>query len=436
MFGYYLNLALRSFKRNKALTALMVLAIGVGIGGSITALTVFATLSGNPIPNKSDRLFYPQLDPRPMQGYVADGEPADQMTRFDAEALLRDRKAVHQALMVGGSVAVESDETRTRPFLVDARYTTADFFPMFEVPFRYGVGWGSSEDQGRAQVAVISRALNNRLFNGADSTGRNLLIGDRRFRIIGVLDEWRPMPKFYDMTNDRFSDVEQVFVPFWTAMSLKLGIQGAMNCWGDVNSDPEGATSLNAPCSWLQYWVELESPEQVSRYRQYLDGYSNQQRTAGRFQRPPNVRLYSVMEWLDHRGAVPDDVRLQLWAAFGFLIVCLLNTVGLLMAKFMRRAPEIGIRRALGAPRAEIFRQFLTEAGALGLIGGVAGLSLAYIGLWIVREQAESYASEVHIGVSMLLATFVLSITASLIAGLFPAWRAMQVSPSAQAKLQ
>lgn len=436
MLAYYVNLALRSFKRNKGLTMLMIAAIGVGIGGSMTALTVFSALSGNPIPAKSERLFYPRLDPRPKSDQAADGEPAEQLTRFDAESLLRDRKADRQAVMVGGSVAVEPEASHIRPFIVDARYTSADFFPMFEAPFRYGGGWSATEDQGRAQVAVISRALNEKLFSGADSTGKSLLVAGRRFQIIGVLDQWRPMPKFYDMTNDRFSEVEQVFVPFWTALSLKLGIQGSMNCWGDVSADPEGAQALNAPCSWLQYWVELPTAERAQAYQSYLLSYSEQQRAAGRFQRPSNVRLHNVMEWLDQRGAVPADVRLQLWVALGFLLVCLLNTVGLLMAMFMRRAPEIGVRRALGASRRDIFRQFLVEAGTIGLIGGGVGLLLAHIGLWTVRHQSHSYASEVHMGMSMLLATFVLSVSASLAAGIFPAWRAMQVSPSVQAKLQ
>src|SRR5471030_2892420 len=49
----------------------------------------------------------------------------------------------------------------------------------------------------------------------------------------------------------------------------------------------------------------------------------------------------------------------QAWLAFGFLLLCLVNTVGLLLAKFSVRAAEVGIRRALGASRKEIFRQFL-----------------------------------------------------------------------------
>ena len=81
MFGYYLNLAMRSFRRNRALTALMVLAIALGIGASMTTLTVFYVLSGDPIPQKSGTLFYPRIEPRTMNGFTPGDEPQEQMTR-------------------------------------------------------------------------------------------------------------------------------------------------------------------------------------------------------------------------------------------------------------------------------------------------------------------------------------------------------------------
>src|SRR5690606_2678000 len=132
MYAYYLRLALRSFGRNKALTALMVVAIALGIGASMTTLTVFHVLSGNPIPTKSDRLFYVQLDPRPRAGYVPGEDPTSQMTRYDAEALLRDAKALRQAAMSAGGGTIEPDGSTLSPFSVDTRWTSADFFPMFE----------------------------------------------------------------------------------------------------------------------------------------------------------------------------------------------------------------------------------------------------------------------------------------------------------------
>lgn len=436
MFGYYLELALRSLRRNKVLTALMVLAIALGIGASMTTLTVFHVLSGDPIPGKSGALFYPRLDPRSMNGFTPGDEPESQMTRFDAEALLRDKRGDRQALMTGGTLAIEAADGRIEPFRVDSRYTTADFFPMFDVPFRYGSGWSGADDESRAQVAVISRALNDKLYGGANSVGQTLLAGNQRLRIIGVLDEWRPTPRFYDVTNDLFSEVEQVFVPFWTSRALKFPTQGNMNCWDDTGSDPEGAQGANAPCAWLQYWVELGTPQKVAAYRQYLGNYADQQRAAGRFERPTNVRLHSVMEWLDNREAVPGDVRLQLWLALGFLAVCLLNTVGLLLAKFLGRASQIGVRRALGATRRAIFAQCLVEAGTVGMAGGVLGLALAWLGLWAVRQQPAEYAALARMDGAMLLTTFALALLASVLAGLLPAWRACQVAPAIQLKSQ
>ena len=433
MFGYYLNLALRSFKRNKALTALMVLAIALGIGASMTTLTVFHVLSGDPIPDKSDRLFYVQLDPEPKRGYRPGEEPQSQLTRFDSETLLKQKRGFRQTLTAGGNVVITPDKPGATPQLVDARYASTDFFPMFDVPLRYGRGWTSGEDDAKARVAVISRELNDQLFGGADSTGKTLHIAPNDFRIVGVLDTWRLVPKFYDLFTDNYGASEDVFIPFSTARDLDMGTQGNTNCWADSGGD---SRALNAPCAWVQYWVELESTAQASDYRSYLVNYSDQQRAAGRFERPTNVRLRNVMELMEFNKIVPGDVRLQLWLALGFLLVCLVNTVGLLLAKFLRRSGEIGVRRALGASRREIFKQCLVEAGTVGLAGGVLGLGLALLGLWAVRQQPTSYARLAHLDTSMLLTTFALAIAASLLAGLLPAWRAMQIAPALQLKSQ
>jgi putative ABC transport system permease protein len=438
MFAYYFNLALRSFARNKMLTALMVLAIALGIGASMTTLTVFHILSGDPIPDKSSQLFYPQLDPAGKDGYTAGEEPSEQMTRFDAEALLREHRGDRQAIMTGGSVGIEPLRSGMDPFYADARYTTADFFAMFEAPFQYGNGWSKTEDDKHDRVVVIARKLNDKLFGGANSVGKSLRLAQKDFRIVGVLDDWRPTPRFYDMNSERYGELEQVFVPFTVSRDLDMDRNGSMDCWDDKkdNDDPEGNTGVNASCVWLQYWVELDTPAKAAAYRQYLTNYSDQQRANGRFQRPTNVRLRNVMEWLDYNKVVPGDVRLQLWLAFGFLLVCLLNTVGLLLAKFLRRSSEIGVRRALGASRRAIFAQCLVEAGTVGLAGGLLGLGLAMLGLWAVRQQPASYAELAHLDPAMLLTTFLLAIVASLLAGLLPAWRACEVPPAIQLKSQ
>ncbi len=432
MLAYYFRLALRSFQRNKVLTALMVLAIALGIGAAMTTLTVFKVLSGDPIPHKSERLFYVQIDPQPLRGYQAGEEPEHQLTRFDAEELLRQKKALRQAMMTGGSGIVDPRLEALKPFSISMRYTSADFFPMFDTPFLYGQGWNSAEDTGHARVAVISRSLNDRLFKGDNSVGRDVVVEGNALRIVGVLDDWKPQPLFYDLFAGRYDRQEDVFVPFSTARNLTLDRNGNMNCFGMSNDN----TALNAPCAWIQYWVELDSAADASAFKAYLDNYSDQQRAAGRFERPANTRLRNVMELLEYRNVVPGDVRLQMWLALGFLLVCLVNTVGLLLAKFLRRSGEIGVRRALGASRGEIFKQCLVEAGTIGLAGGLLGLLFALAGLWAVRQRPTDYASMAHLDGTMLLLTFALAVAASLLAGVLPAWRAMQVTPALQLKSQ
>lgn len=435
MFTYYLDLALRSFRSARGLTALMVLAIAMGIGACMTTLTVFRALSGDPLPGRSHQVFRVQLDAEGRAGYVPGSEPVDQLTRFDAEALLREHRADRQAMMAGGVVPVVPEAGSpggATPFYEEARYTTADFFPMFDLPLRHGRAWTAAEDDAGAHVVVLGERMNQRLFGGADSTGRTVRLRDTDFRVIGVLGPWQPVPYFFDLAMGGYRGAEGLFLPMRAAIELKLGANGNYSCWGDA---PTGdARALEAPCAWAQYWVEIDDPARVGAYREYLERYSAAQHAAGRFQRPPNARLRDVMQWLTAQHVVPDDVRLQVGLAFGFLVVCLVNTVGLLLAKFLRRAPEIGVRRALGAPRRQVFLQFLVEAGAVGLAGGIGGLALAAAGVWLVHQGGARHAAFVHLDPVMFLATFALALATSLLAGLLPAWRACQVSPAMQLK--
>jgi len=142
------------------------------------------------------------------------------------------------------------------------------------------------------------------------------------------------------------------------------------------------------------------------------------------------------MEWMEKQKVVGNDTRLSAWLAFGFLLLCLVNTVGLLLAKFSVRASEVGIRRALGASRRDIFRQFLIETGVVGLAGGVLGLALSFGALALVGMQSKEMAAMARMDWQMLALTFALSILAALVAGLLPTWRACRVTPAIQLKSQ
>ncbi|MEO7200834.1 MAG: ABC transporter permease, partial [Dokdonella sp.] len=432
MFAYYLDLALRSLKRNRMLTALMVLAIAVGIGASMTTLTVMHLLSGDPVPTRSGTLFYPQVDGNPTPGDFK--QPLDVLDYRSAVDLWGAHRADRQALVVESGVRLTAPEVNLPALMPRMLSTTTDFFDMFDVPFQYGHAWSADDDGKHARVAVISADLNQRLFGGVDSVGRILRLRDTEVRIIGVLKPWRPSPQFYLVAGGRFANgntadfygkTEDVFVPFFSGLELNDGNFYQYTCW----HMPETPGHLqNAPCAWVRLWVQLNDSGKVAGYKQFLDGYVAEQKALGRIVRPQNTRLRSLMEWLDYNGVVPSDVRLQMWLAFAFLAICLFNTIGLLLAKFLRRSGEIGVRRALGASRAAVFAQCLVEAGMVGLVGGIGGWLLTMLGLWLVRRQPTAYADLIHLDASMFATTFALSIAASLLAGLLPAMRASRTA--------
>ncbi|HWU76626.1 MAG TPA: ABC transporter permease [Rhodanobacter sp.] len=438
MFGYYLDLALRSLKRNRMLTTLMIVAIAVGIGASMTTLTVMHLLSGDPLPGRSQHIFYPQVDPSPDPG--KDHQPWDMMDYRSALDLWSAHRADRQAMLTSSAVRMTAPGVNQPAVMTQMLSTTSDFFPMFAVPFRYGNAWTAQDDASRARVAVISADLNDKLFHGENSVGRTLRLKDSDVRIIGVLAPWRPSPQFYDVAGGRYSDgdtasfysrPEDVFMPFQSSLEVNAGGFQPFTCW----RSPDNLTDLRtSPCLWVTLWVQLDTPAKVGAYRRYLAAYAAQQKAMGRFAHADNTDMPSLMQWLDINQVVPSDVRLQTWLAFAFLAICLFNTVGLLLAKFLRRAGEIGVRRALGATRGAVFAQCLVEAGLIGLLGGLGGLLLTQFGLWLIRRQPVEYADLVHLDASMFLVTFALAIAASLLAGVLPALRASRITPAIQLK--
>ena len=439
MFGYYLDLALRSLKRNRVLTALMVLAIAVGIGASMTTLTVMHILSGDPLPGRSAHLFYAQVDADPTPHGGNHREPPDMLDYRTAMDLWGAHRADRQALIVDSQLKVAAPKANMPALMLTMLATTTDFFPMFAVPFQYGTAWTAQDDTQRARVAVISADLNDKLFGGENSVGRTLRLRDSDVRIVGVLKPWRPAPQFYTVVGGRFANgdtasyfgkPEDVFVPFQSALEINDGAFQQFNCW----AAPATPGHLeNASCNWIGLWVELGSPAKAAAYRGFLDHYAQQQKALGRFNYT-ETRLRDLMGWLDFNRAIPRNVKLQTWLAFAFLGICLFNTVGLLLAKFLRRAGEFGVRRALGASRRAVFAQCLTEAALIGFIGGVGGWLLSLLGLWLVRRQPTPYADLAHLDGGMFLVTFVLAVVVSVIAGALPAMRASRVPPALQLK--
>lgn len=427
-FIHYLWLAFRVFLRNPFLAALIVLTLGIGIGASMTLVTVVHVMSSDPLPSRSNKLFFPHFAIGPSS--YADVDPGKGFTWPDAFRLLRAHRAVRQAVMVGGRLAVDRNGGLA-PFFEEGRYVSSEFFSMFGSPFVTGRGWSLREDNARRRIVVLNSGLAIKLF-GSDraAMGQIVQLQNHDFRVIGVLRDWHPRPLFYGNSSGAwaFKSEDGFFIPLTTAMSLNLPVSSGETCWG------EGGKTSNQ-CTWLQFWVELDTQVQVEDYHKFLMDYWHEQKEHDRFPQDMPPQLYGLMQKLRRLDVVPSDIRLQLWLAIGFLCACLFNTTCLMLAKFLYRSGEISSRRSMGASRRDIFFQFGIEAVALGLTGGILGLLLTWCGLWLVRQQPEIYAKMAYLDTSMVVATFVMAVFASVLAGLLPAWRACRIPPALHLKV-
>lgn len=440
MFSYYFFLGLRNLRRNPILTALIILTLAIGVAASVSTLTILHVMSGNPIPHKSDRLLVPVLDNAPLEDYVPGGNAEnDQLTYKDVKNLLASQQGSKRVALYGIVVNIEPSRADLNVLPAKGLAVSAAYFSMFDVPMAQGRGWTETEEKNAARVVVLSTAQSEKLFGKESAIGKHLRIDGNDYEVIGVIGKWNPIPRYThlvigDSQGDGFAGDNDLYVPFGTAIVNQFGPHGKMWCTGSTGAGFQGI--LDSECVWLQFWFEVNSASERTALNQYLDSYLAEQKKLGRFQRPVPSQLFNVMEWMSYLHIVKDDAKLSVWLAFGFLLLCLVNTSGLLLAKFSKRAAEVGVRRALGASRVEIFKQFLIETGVVGLLGGIAGLLLSFAGLWLITLQSKELAVLAQMDFTMLAVTFLLAVSASILAGLLPTWRACQVTPAIQLKSQ
>lgn len=412
----------------------MVLAVAVGVGAYMVIFTLNFVMGGNPIPQKSDQLFHVQLDSGDPNTQT---DPPDQLTYLDATALLESGAAYRQTASSRFGAVLEPQGDNSRPFSVGGRGAFADFFPMFNTPFLYGNGWDQSADESLQQVAVLSKELNERLFGGADSVGETIRLHDYNFQVVGVLDDWSPVPKFYDVNNGPFNASEEIYLPWNLIIPLEMSRMGNTSCWKIPEAGQD--SFINSECVWIQYWVELLDGNEKAEYLNFLDNYAAEQKELGRFPRDLNNNLFDVEEWLLEQEVLPNETKILSALAAMLLAVCLLNTIGLLLSKFLGKSAEIGVRQALGAHKGSLFIQHVIEAGFIGLLGGILGLGVAAVGLEGIKILLGSdlmVTDWIQLNTEVAAVTIVVAISATIFSGLYPIWRACNVNPAIHLKTQ
>ncbi len=428
-------IAWKSLKRSPMLSVLIVACIALGIAFATTFATVRHAFTRHPLPAKEAVLRYVRLDnwdPRePYPGGRPDALPP-QISYRDAMALRQSTIPVRQTPSFRTRLTVIPDPAVARPTREDVRMVQADFFQMFDVPFRYGTPWTRESDAKIESVVVLSEALNERVFGGRNSVGQTLRIENRDFRVVGVLAGWRPSIRLYDLTNNALAETEAVYLPFGLVVPMQIRTAGNSDGWGvSTGSGPEAF--LRSETTWLQYWVELATPADEQAYRSFIESYITEQKQLGRFGRPMNYRLSSISQLMRDFEVAPKETLALLAVGLLFLTVASVNLIGLLLGKFLARANEVGVRRALGASRRDVFLQHLVECQVVAVLGGVIGLGLSALalrGLNAFMLDMTNRSGLFRLDLQMLLLALVLSVVAGLISGLYPAWRICRLAPA------
>jgi putative ABC transport system permease protein len=442
MLLHNLHIAWKSMKRNRTLSALIVTGIALGIALSTTFATARHAFARDPIPAKSSVLHYVRMDSwDPLHAYPGEDPKSlpSQITYRDMVEIMRSKIPARQSAMFKTSLYVFPEPKVSRPFKETIRLCFADFFPMFQTPFKYGSGWDAKGDAGPESVIVISATMNDKLFGGANSVGRTIRIENQDFRVAGVLDRWQPSVKFYDPTQNALQAPEEIYMPFHQLKPMKLQTFGNSDGWGPSPAQPGLEGRLVSETCWIQMWVELPDAASVAAYRSFLDSYALDQKRHGRFLRPVNNRVSTVREVMKDFRIVPKETNTLLIVSLLFLLVCSVNLVGLLLGKFLARANEVGIRRALGASRLDIFLQHVVECELIGLVGGFFGLILSLGILAILNGTLKTMSGRpdfFRLDPPMVALSIGLSLLAGLAAGLYPAWRTCQLPPAVHLSIQ
>lgn len=451
MILYSLKLALANLSNRKGLTALTICAIAIGLALLTTMTTMSYQTNRIPVLNKSEQLHTILIDSRDNNARpIDDPRRTPLLTYQDVNNLTNDNTFDFEKTYLWKTYAYLNDEQgKAHPRQARTMAGLSNFFHLFDVPFLYGSGWSKQDDNNASAVIVLSYKMNQHFFGGENSVGKTIRINSSTLTVVGVLARWKIPSRFYDrsFSGTRFDDA---FVPSSLAMNMNLSRR--ISCWEKDRSlerdfSLENLTGLKASeCTWLNMWVSLESKSQVKDYQNFLVAYANEQKSFGRLPRDFKPVLFNVKQYVELNATNNTGQLVFNILAILFFLVCLLNTVGILLAKYMGKVPEIALRRALGAKKHVILSQYLLEVATIAFIGGILGLVLSYFGLvgmmhvYIYQSDytvtAEAIRHLYQLDLQMIAQALAIAVGSSLLISLFPVWKICNTPPASQLKTQ
>ena len=384
-----IRFALRGLLKHPAFTAIAVVTLALGIGGSTSIFTVVDAALLRGLPYRSpDRLYHiwektPQERFSKREFSYPDYQDYQQNNVFEGLA----------AYTGGGALMSGFGE----PENIGAPRVNADFFKVLGVEPILGRTFQPGEDvPGGRRLTVLTYGLWQRRFGGDPNViGRGVTVNGEGYEIIGVL----PASFQFALRNN------DLFLPYQPTENQRT--RRFMHGTNLIGRLKPGLSTSDAEANLKVIGSRIEQEHNQSHAGTYPYVVPLQEEIVG------NVR----------------PVLLVLLAAVGFvLLIACANVASLLLTRSLSRQKEVAIRSALGASRWRVIRQLLTESLLLSLVGGAAGLLIAYWGVpalvAVIPQQqliAMPFLRDLHLDTGILAFSFGLSLITGLVFGLAPA---------------
>ena len=413
-----LRFALRWLRRSPGFTLVAVASLAVGIGFNTALFSVVDAVLLRPLPVRDpDRL---------VDVYTAGGPQGDAYATSSYPDFLdlRAQNAVFED-MLGFSPMFAIQTLGDRSRLVLGEVVTGNYFQMLGITAEAGRMLLPGDDRaGAARVVVVSDRYWRREWGGeASAIGRTVTLRGQAFQVVGVAPAW-------------FTGMLPVLAPeMWVPLARVEEVEPA----GISQSvpSPTGATPLERRGDrWMFVKGRLKAGATVAQARSNLDLLMDRLAVAWpQTNRDRHVALVATRDVRILPDATPvvrsASLGLMTVVGLGLLIACA-NVAGMLLARASARQREIAIRLAIGASRGRLVRQLLTESAVLALLGGAAGVGLAW---WLIRVATTTrlpipipLSLDLRLDARVLAFTLALTACASLAAGLLPALKSSRAS--------
>jgi len=419
--------ALRQFLHAPVFTATAVLTLALGIGATTAIFTLVHAVLLNSLPVAKPGELYRIGD---NENCCVNGGFQDDWSLFsyDKYKTFRDNTpgfAELAAMQSGNTLTgVRRSGSNEPAQSLLSEFVSGNYFSMFGIgPFAGRVISPEDDRKGAPPVAVMSYRTWQSRFNADPSiVSSSFFLNGQPFTIIGIA------PAGF------FGDRLERLAAFW----IPLADEPLVNAVGSILDYPG--------LDWLDVIGRIKpgaDPKQIEakmqvELQQWLSSPISQVRPAERELLPKQTLHLSPggagVQQL--REQYESGLRLLMWISALVLTIACANVANLMLVRAMNRKLQTSIRAALGAPPWRQVRQVLTESAVLALIGGLAGIALAYTGTHLILRLAfqDSYQTKLALSPSpslpVLAFTFVVALFTGILFGVAPAWMTARTAPA------